>query len=132
MQKSIVIGIFLMLLSVGISPVVSSLNNNSTIEYVIEEKNSLNLGIGRYVYRFFLIGYIYGLDIDGDYYSFSAHKIRGLRHERYWSIPLNWSFDIIYFPGDVKHFFISGYKFFGIIEPDFICGCFHTTYWYKP
>jgi hypothetical protein len=124
----LILSIWILLCSIGIFPIASSININSTIDNKYEDKNLTNLYFFRDVFRFFLIGPIYNLSIDEDNYSynFESEKIFGLQIEKKWGTP-GYYFDIKIFNIGPMIIGFFGYKFLGIMKPDFICGCFYSS-----
>ena len=124
----LIICIEILFCSVGILPVASSINN-TTIENNLDDEIISNQYFGRWVYRFFLFGPIYNLTIDGDDYDFESNNLWGLKIERRWGTS-GWEFDREIFHRKNVHgsMGFGGFKFRGIIRPNFICGCFCESY----
>lgn len=113
----------ILLCSVGVVSVARSMDNNTTIEVTLNNKINSTQFFGQFIFRARLFGPIYNLSIDGDDYEFESENYRELVIMRRWE---PWFIDIEYLHTR-EHITVGfyGFKFRGIIKPNFICGCFY-------
>lgn len=128
-NKSTILGIAFLLISIGFMPIGSTINNDFPIYDTYNDKfEGLNNSeqLPRHVYRIYFLGKITNLSVDGDDYEFESNNIRKFR---YWRFNFRcFGFEYEHFTGSY-HQGIRGFRFRGILRPNFIFGCFYTPPW---
>ena len=131
MNRRLVAIFIISLLIVPVFSAVSTAKAISINEEKIENNIYFNQLPNRERRRFWFFGSIYNLTIkENDTYLFKSKNIWKVyithidRREKGWEIDIEFNHHL----GNISLVF-GGYKFFGIIKPNFIFGCFHNK-WY--
>ena len=133
MQKRLIATFMVALMLLTVLSAVSSANDISVSKETDEDKNSLYLNLEGVISRIFMFGTIYNLSIENDSHN---HVSYDFESDNLWCFRINidwgtygWRFDSIYHRHKHHTFIhIGGYKFRGIITPNFICGYFYNNW----